>query len=55
MAQLVKREGFQVMRPGNYIAWYVDESDGHDDELNSVALLNRAAVSVQDRRARRRR
>ena len=41
--------------PGNYIAWYVGENDGNDDELNSMALLNRAAGSVQDRRARRRR
>ncbi len=45
----------QDLLPGNYIAWYVDETDGHDDELNSLALLNRAAGSVEDRRARRRR
>lgn len=45
----------QEPKPGNYIEWYVAESDGHDDELVSLALLNDAAADVTDRRARRRR
>ncbi len=45
----------QEPKPGQYIEWYVAESDGHDDELVSLALLNDAAADVTDRRARRRR
>jgi len=29
--------------PGGFLAWFLDETDGHDDRLNSVALLLRAA------------
>lgn len=42
----------QELMPGNYIDWHVDESDGHDDHLVSLALCNRAAGLVVFREAR---
>lgn len=38
-ARLARRE----LKPGGFMLWYVDERDGHDDRLMSLALMNNAA------------
>lgn len=40
--------------PGGAMAWYLDPSDGHDDRLMSLALLNYAAQRGRPRVARTR-